>query len=292
MIEARRQLVEPNHSQLSVRRQCDLLGLHRSTCYYEAVPESATNLALMRRIDEQYLRRPYYGSRRMTVWLRGEGEEVNRKRVQRLMRLMGLEVIYPKRRTTVPGAGHKIYPYLLRDVPVTRPNQVWSSDITYVPLRCGFLYLTVILDWYSRYVLSWRLSNTLDVDFCLEALEEALQIARPEIFNSDQGSQFTSREFTGRLESAGVTISMDGRGRALDNVFVERLWRSVKYEDVYLQNYESGAACHAGLACYLKFYCEERPHQSLAYRTPAEVYWEDASSKRRRSASDMCLPGR
>jgi len=268
---------------LSIRRQCGLLGLHRSTCYYEAVPESAANLALMRRIDEQYLRRPYFGSRRMTKWLREQGEKVNRKRVQRLMYLMGLEAIYPKRRTTVAGAGHKIYPYLLRNVVVARPNQVWGTDITYVPLCCGFLYLTVILDWYSRYVLSWRLSNTLAVDFCLEALEEALQIARPELFNSDQGSQFTSQEFTGRLESAGVKISMDGRGRALDNVFVERLWRTVKYEDVYLQNYESGATCHAGLSSYLKFYCKERPHQSLGYRTPAEVYWEE--SPRRRSQS-------
>jgi putative transposase len=259
---------------LSVRRQCELLGLNRSTWYYEPVPESAANLALMRRIDEQYLRRPYYGSRRMTVWLRGEGEEVNRKRVQRLMRLMGLEAIYPKPRTTLPGAGHKIYPYLLRNVAVTRPNQVWSTDITYVPLRCGFLYLTAILDWYSRYVLAWRLSNSLDVEFCLEALEEALGQAHPEIFNSDQGVQFTSREFTGRLESAAVAISMDGRGRALDNVFVERLWRSVKYEEVYLHDYATGVECHAGLSSYLRFYCEERPHQALDYRTPAEVYWD------------------
>jgi putative transposase len=246
------------------------------------VPESAANLALMRRIDEQYLRAPYYGSRRMAVWLRRQGEEVNRKRVQRLMRLMGLEAIYPKRRTSVPGAGHKIYPYLLRNVAVTRPNQVWSADITYVPLRCGFLYLMAILDWYSRYVLSWRLSNTLDGDFCLAALEEALQITRPEIFNSDQGSQFTSREFTGRLESVAVAISMDGRGRALDNVFVERLWRTVKYEDVYLKDYATGAECHVGLGAYLRFYCAERPHQALAYRTPAEVYWGEASGKRRR----------
>jgi putative transposase len=286
----RRQLIEPKHRQLSIRRQCDLLGLHRSTCYYEAVPESAANLALMRRIDEQYLRRPYFGSRRMTQWLRGQGEAVNRKRVQRLMRLMGLEAIYPKRRTSVPAAGHKIYPYLLRNVTVTRPNQVWSTDITYVPLRCGFLYLTVILDWYSRYVLSWRLSNTLDGDFCLEALEEALQIARPEIFNSDQGSQFTSREFTGRLEAAAVAISMDGRGRALDNVFVERLWRTVKYEDVYLHDYTTGVECHAGLTLYLTFYCEERPHQSLAYRTPATVYWGESSGKRRSArAGELAL---
>ena len=246
------------------------------------MPESAANLALMRRIDEQYLRAPYYGSRRMAVWLRRQGEEVNRKRVQRLMRLMCLEAIYPKRRTSMPGAGHKIYAYLLRNVAVTRPNQVWSADITYVPLRCGFLYLMAILDWYSRYVLCWRLSNTLDGDFCLAALEEALQITRPEIFNSDQGSQFTSREFTGRLESAAVAISMDGRGRALDNVFVERLWRTVKYEDVYLKDYATGAECHAGLGAYLRFYCVERPHQALAYRTPAEVYWGEASGKRRR----------
>ena len=239
----------------------------------------------MRQIDEQYLRRPYYGSRRMTVWLNNEGHEVNRKRVQRLMRLMVLEAVYPKPRTTLAGAGHKIYPYLLRDVAVTRPNQVWSTDITYVPLQRGFLYLTAIMDWYSRYVLTWRLSNSLDADFCLEALEEALAGDRPEIFNSDQGVQFTSREFTGRLESAGVAISMDGRGRALDNVFVERLWRSVKYEEVYLHEYTSGAECHAGLSAYLQFYCEERPHQSLDYRTPAEVYWEGRRRGVRRPGS-------
>jgi len=257
---------------LSVRRQCELLGLNRSTWYYEPVPESAAELALMRRIDEQYLQTPFYGSRKMTAWLRREGEAINRKRVQRLMRRMGLEAIYPKPRTTLAGAAHKIYPYLLRNVAVTRPNQVWSADITYVPLRCGFLYLMAILDWYSRYVLSWRLSNTLDVGFCLEALDEALRRARPEIFNSDQGVQFTSREFTSRLESAAVSISMDGRGRALDNVFVERLWRSVKYEEVYLHDYATGAECHAGLSRYLEFYCEERLHQALDYRTPAEVY--------------------
>ena len=265
---------------MSVRRQCELLGLNRSTWYYEVVPESAANLALMRRIDEQYLRRPYYGSRRMTVWLRGQGEEVNRKRVQRLMGVMGLEAIYPKPRTTLPGVGHKIYPYLLRNVVVTRPNHVWSADITYVPLRSGFLYLMAILDWYSRYVLAWRLSNSLDGDFCVAALEEALTGRRPEIFNTDQGVQFTSHEFTSRLESAAVSISMDGRGRALDNVFVERLWRSVKYEEVYLKDYETGAECHAGLSSYLRFYSEERPHQSLGYRTPAEVYWEKVASGR------------
>ena len=265
-------MIEPEHALLSVRRQCELLGLNRATWYYEPTPETAANLALMRRIDEQYLRTPFYGSRRMAAWLQREGEAVNRKRVRRLMRLMGLEAIYPKPRTTIGGTGHKIYPYLLRNVTVARPNQVWSADITYVPLRCGFLYLTAILDWYSRYVLAWRLSNSLDGDFCVDALDEALRRGRPEIFNSDQGVQFTSREFTGRLESAAVAISMDGRGRALDNVFVERLWRSVKYEEVYLHAYTSGAECYAGLKAYLEFYCEERLHQALGYRTPAEVY--------------------
>jgi len=271
-------LIEPGHARLSVRRQCALLGLNRSSWYYEAVPETPANLALMRRIDEQYLRTPFYGSRRMTVWLRREGAEINRKRVQRLMRLMGLEAIYPRPRTTVTVLCHK-YPYLLRNVEIMRPNQVWSADITYVPMRTGYLYLMAILDWYSRYVLAWRLSNSLDTDFCLEALDEALSRGRPEIFNTDQGVQFTSRDFTGRLQAAGVAISMDGRGRALDNVFVERLWRTVKYEEVYLRDYASGADCQAGLTAYLKFYCDERPHQALAYRTPGEVYRGEGAAK-------------
>jgi putative transposase len=265
-------LIDAKHASLSVRRQCELIGLSRSAWYYEPVPESAANLALMRCIDEQYLRTPFYGSRRMAAWLRRQGQPVNRKRVQRLMRRMGLEAIYPKPRTTQAGLGHKIYPYLLRNLTVTRPNQVWSADITYIPLRNGFLYLMAILDWYSRYVLAWRLSNSLDGDFCLEALDEALARTRPEIFNSDQGVQFTSRPFTSRLESAAVAISMDGRGRALDNVFVERLWRTVKYEEVYVHDYLTGAECHAGLSAYLRFYCEERLHQALGYRTPAEAY--------------------
>jgi putative transposase len=267
-------LIEPEHGRLSVRRQCELLDLNRSTWYYEPAAESEVNLALMRRIDEQYLRTPFYGSRRMTAWLQREGHEVNRKRVQRLMRVMGLEAIYPKPRTTVTVICHK-YPYLLRNVEITGPDHVWSADITYVPLRSGYLYLTAILDWYSRYVLAWRLSNSLDSDFCVEALEEALASGRPKIFNTDQGVQYTSREFTGRLKAAAVAISMDGRGRALDNVFVERLWRSVKYEEVYLKDYTTGAECHAGLTGYLKFYCEERPHQALGYRTPLEVYQGD-----------------
>jgi putative transposase len=280
-------LIDPKHGVLSVRRQCELLGLNRSTCYYEAAPETAENLALMRRIDEQFLRTPFYGSRRLTAWLQREGEEVNRKRVQRLMRLMGLEAIYPKPRTTVTVLCHK-YPYLLRNLEITRPDHVWSADITYVPLRSGYLYLTAILDWYSRYVLAWRLSNSLDTDFCLEALDEALARGRPEIFNTDQGVQYTSREFTGRLQAAGVAISMDGRGRALDNVFVERLWRSVKYEEVYLKDYASGAECRAGLAAYLKFYCEERPHQALGYRTPLEAYRAEECDKEESVGRGSC----
>jgi putative transposase len=252
---------------LSIRRQCELLELNRSSWYYEPAGETAENLALMRRLDAQYMATPFYGSRKLAEVL-----GVNRKRVQRLMRLMGLEAIYPKPRTTVRDREHRIYPYLLRSVEVVRPNQVWSSDITYIPMPRGFMYLTVILDWYSRYVLSWRLSNTLDGRFCLEALEEALGRERPEIFNSDQGVQYTALAFTSRLERAGVAISMDGRGRALDNVFVERLWRTVKYEDVYLKGYGTVAELESGLTSYFDFYCHRRPHQALGYRTPGEVY--------------------
>ena len=267
-IEVRRRLIEPEHAELSVRRQCALLELARSTCYYEPGGETAENLAVMRRIDELYVRWPFYGSRRLALEL-----EVNRKRVQRLMRLMGLEAVYPKRRTSRPAAGHKIYPYLLRNVEVVRSNQVWSTDITYVPLARGFVYLVAVMDWFSRYVLSWRLSNTLEGTFCQEALDEALERGRPEIFNTDQGAQFTSTAFTSRLASCGVAISMDGRGRALDNVFVERLWRTVKYEDIYLRDYATPWEAEQGLARYFRFYCEQRRHQSLAYRTPASVYF-------------------
>jgi putative transposase len=251
-----------------VARQCELLGLPRSTCYHTPAGESTENLALMRRIDEEYLRTPFYGSRKL-AWVLS----VNRKRVQRLMRAMGLEAVYPKRRTTRPAAGHKIYPYLLRNVEVTRPNQVWASDITYIPLRHGFLYLAAVMDWYSRYVVAWRLSNTLEGSFCVEALEEALRNGRPEIFNSDQGAQFTSSAFTARLERAGVAISMDGRGRALDNVFVERLWRSVKYEEVYLHAYANGTEARSALTRYFSSYNAVRLHQCLEYRTPDEVYF-------------------
>ena len=239
----------------------------RSTWYYQAAGETSENLSLMRQIDELYLKCPFYGSRKFAELL-----GVNRKRVQRLMRTMGIEAIYPKKRTTWPGAGHKIYPYLLRDVAVIRPDQVWSTDITYVPMRHGFLYLVAVIDWYSRHVLSWRLSNTLSGAFCLEALEDALAGGRPEVFNSDQGSQFTASAFTGRLEACGIAVSMDGRGRAIDNVFIERLWRSVKYEEVYLKDYSTVPEAEESLGLYFRFYSHERIHQSLGYRTPAEVY--------------------
>jgi putative transposase len=248
-----------------------LLGLNRSTVYYEPAPESPENLRLMRLIDEQYTRCPFYGSRRITEWLARNGHEVNRKRVQRLLRVMGLAAIYPKPNLSA-GRGHKVYPYLLREVAVERVNQVWSADITYVPLPSGFMYLAATIDWFSRYVVAWKLSNTLDGPFCQEMLEEALGRGRPEVFNTDQGVQFTSGAWTGRLEGAGVAVSMDGRGRCLDNVFVERLWRSVKYEDVYLKGYERVPELECGLRAYFGFYNTERLHQSLDYRTPAEVY--------------------
>jgi putative transposase len=257
---------------LSVRRQCELLGLNRSSFYYEPIGESAMDLRLMRMIDEQYTACPFYGSRRMTAWLAGRGEELNRKRVQRLMRVMGLEAIYPKPRLSLAGKGHKVYPYLLRGVRIERPDQVWSTDITYVPMTSGFMYLAAVIDWFSRYVIAWRLSNTLDGSFCLEMLEEALGSGKPEVFNTDQGAQFTAAAFTSRLESAEVAVSMDGRGRALDNVFVERLWRSVKYEDIYIRGYETVADLQRGLTGYFAFYNVDRLHQSLGYRTPAAVY--------------------
>jgi putative transposase len=229
----------------------------------------------MRLIDQQFLLTPFYGSRRMTACLERSGEMVNRKRVQRLMAKMGLEALFPRPRTTTAAPDARVYPYLLRDRELTHSDEVWSSDITYVPMRRGFMYLTAVIDWYSRYVLSWRLSNTLEGRFCLEALDEALSRARPEIFNTDQGSQFTSREYTGRLEEAGIAVSRDGRGRALDNVFVERLWRSVKYEDIYIKDYDHVNELESGLTAYFQFYDEERPHQSLDYQTPGEVYRGD-----------------
>jgi putative transposase len=266
-------LVDADHAELSVRRQCELLGLCRSGLYYEPVPESTENLRLMQLIDAEYTAHPFYGSRKIMVFLsHHEGRNINRKRVQRLMRLMGLEAIYPKPRLSMAGRGHRIYPYLLRDVAIVRPDQVWSTDLTYVPMRSGFMYLAAIIDWFSRYVIAWRLSNTLDGRFCVDMLEEALSQGRPEVFNTDQGVQFTAEAFTDRLVKAGVAVSMDGKGRCLDNVFVERLWRSVKYEDIYPHGYERVPELEGGLGRYFPFYNEERPHQSLDYRTPGWVY--------------------
>lgn len=268
----KRGLIDEEHPELSVRRQCELLGLARASLYYQATEETATNLRLMRLLDKEYTRHPFYGSRRLTAWLNGQGKEINRKRVQRLLRLMGLEAIYPKPRLSVGDPSHRVYPYLLRGVGIERVNQVWSADITYVPMPKGFMYLAAIIDWYSRYVVSWRLSNTLDGLFCQEMLDEALGRGRPEIFNTDQGVQFTALAFTERLKQAGVLISMDGRGRCLDNVFVERLWRTVKYENIYLHGYATVAELERGLGSYLRFYNEERLHQSLAYQPPLLVY--------------------
>ena len=258
-----------------MRRQCALLGLARSSLYYEPAAETEANLRLMRLIDQEYTAHPCKGSRTLTAWLRqAQGEEVNRKRVQRLMQVMGLEAIYPKPKLTAAAPAHRIYPYLLRKVRIDRPDQVWSTDITYVPLASGFMYLAAIIDWFSRYVIAWRLSNTLEGWFCLEMLDEALRRGRPEVFNTDQGVQFTAQAWTGRLEAAGVAVSMDGRGRCLDNVFVERLWRTVKYEDIYLWRYEAVPQLHQGLGRYFPYYNEERLHQALGYRTPAQVYQE------------------
>jgi putative transposase len=258
---------------LSLRRQCELLGLHRSTLYYAPAGESAENLHLMRLIDEQYLRTPFYGWPRMTAYLRRQGYVVNAKRVRRLMQKMGVQAIYPKPKTTRAGQEKSVYPYLLRGIEIRHPNFVWSADITYVPMRQGFMYLVAVIDWYSRYVLTWQLSNTLDGYFCLAALQQALQAGRPMIFNTDQGVQFTAHEFTGCLKMADIQISRDGRGRALDNIFIERLWRSVKYEDIYLKDYGTVPELDAGLADYFRFYNHERLHQSLDYRTPAELHF-------------------
>jgi putative transposase len=264
--------VEPGHPDISLRRQCELLGVNRSGLYYQPQGESAENLKLMRLIDEEYTQRPFYGSRRMMQWLHEQGYQVGRHRVGRLMELMGLEAVYPKPRLSQPGEGHKIYPYLLDGVAITRVNQVWSTDITYIRMADGFVYLVAVMDWYSRYVLSWALSLTLELPFCLEALQAALHHGRPEIFNSDQGSQFTSEKFTGELERRGIVVSMDGRGRCLDNIFIERLWRSLKYEEVYLRDYQVVPEARQGIANWFRFYNYQRPHQSLDYQTPAIIY--------------------
>jgi putative transposase len=265
-------VVDRRHLSLSIVRQCRLLDISRSGLYYQPIGISEDDLTLMKLIDRQYLATPFYGARKIAAWLKSQGQRVNRKRVRRLMRIMGLKAIYRHPRTSKPAPGHKIYPYLLGDLRITRPNQVWAADITYIPMAHGFLYLVAIIDWYSRYVLSWRLSNTLGADFCIEALEEALTKGKPDIFNTDQGSQFTSEAFTGLLQQHGVRISMDGKGSYNGNLFIERLWRSVKYEEVYLKAYQDGREARIGLGNYFRFYNTERPHQALGYRTPAEVY--------------------
>jgi putative transposase len=266
-------LVRPDHSELSMRRQCELLGLTRSMLYYLPIEVSAEDVALMKEIDRLFTKWPFYGSRKILLELRNAGHVVNRKRVQRLMQLMGLQALVPGPHTSKPHPDHPIYPYLIGGIDVVRPNQVWAVDITYIPLEHGWGYLVAIIDWHSRAILSWRLSNTMTVDFCVEALEGALrQHGRPEYFNSDQGSQFTSPDFTGVLKREGTTISMDGKGRATDNIFIERVWRSLKYEDVYLHDYATLAEAHAGIAKWIRFYNVRRPHQSLDNRTPMEVY--------------------
>jgi putative transposase len=271
-IDDRRPLVELAHPDLSIRRQCELLGVSRASLYYQPGGESEENLLLMRLLDEQYTQTPFYGRRRMTAWLQGQGYEVNPKRVARLMELIGIEAIYPKPKLSVPGDGHKIYPYLLEGVEVNRVNQVWSTDITYIRMAQGFVYLVAVMDWFSRFVLSWVLSVTMEIAFCIEALEAAFRWGLPEIFNSDQGSQFSSEKFTSVLVSRNIAISMDGRGRCLDNIFIERLWRSLKYEEVYLRDYRLVSEARAGIDRYFQFYNYERPHQSLEYQTPAELY--------------------
>jgi putative transposase len=274
----RRRLVERRHARLSIRRQCELLGVARSGVYRAPPPANDNDLALMRRIDELFTAWPFLGSRRMTTMLRANGYAINRKRVRRLMRKMGIAALGPKPRTSKPAPGHKIFPYLLRGLAIERPNQVWCADITYIPIGRGFLYLVAIMDWASRAVLAWRLSNTMDASFAVAALEEALsRFGRPDIFNTDQGSQFTSTAFTGTLAAAGVRISMDGLGRWMDNVFIERLWRSLKHEDIYLKGYADGREAKIGIAAWIAFYNSRRPHQALGNRTPMAV-WRDGTS--------------
>jgi putative transposase len=275
----RRAKVERAGSELSVRRQCALLNLARSGVYRPRPEPDADDLALMRRIDELYLEKPFYGSRRMTFDLNEEGRGVNRKRVQRLMRLMGLEALVPRPGTSKAAPGNKIYPYLLRGVTISEPNHVWASDITYIPMANGFLYLAAVIDWASRAVLAWRLSNTMDSAFCVEALEEALQNhGKPRIFNTDQGAQFTSAAFTGKLEAAGISISMDGRGRFMDNIFIERLWRSIKYEEVHLKAYADGREARAGIGYWIDFYNHRRPHQAMDNQRPMAVWREGVAN--------------
>lgn len=268
----RRALVESNHPHISISRQCSLLDLPRSSYYYRPCPVSEEDLILMKLMDEQYTEHPSSGSRTMQGILLNSGFSMGRNRIRRLMRVMGLVAVYPKPRTTLVSEGHKKYPYLLRNVVVNRPNQVWCMDITYLRMRRDFVYLTAVMDWYSRYVLGWRLSNTMDSTFCLEAVEEAFSYGKPEIFNTDQGVQFTCEEFTSSLARSNIRISMDGKGRWIDNVFIERLWRSVKYELTYLKEYETCSQLYLDLTDYFKYYNNKRPHQSFNLRSPSQVY--------------------
>lgn len=286
----RRQMVDRGHPSLSVVRQCSLLGVSRSSLYYRAKGASEEDLSLMQEMDRQYLETPFYGSRRMQACLERQGMAASRKRVQRLMRVMGLQAVYRRPRTTRREPEHRVYPYLLRGAQISRPNQVWAADITYLPMARGFLYLVAVMDWHSRYVLAWRLSNTLEAGFCAEALEEALRRGVPEVFNTDQGSQFTSLEFTRVLLEHGVRISMDGKGRYSDNIFVERLWRTVKYEEVYLKAYANAGEARKGLGEYFRFYNELRPHQALGYRTPAEVFHGEREVGKEESSRRRCSP--
>ena len=290
--ERRREMVDRQHPALSTVRQCALIGISRSSVYYRPRVSSQKDLEAMKLIDQQYLATPFYGSRRMKVWLDRQGHPVNRKRVRRLMRTMGLQAIYRRPRTSKPALGHRVHPYLLGGMEITRPNQVWAADITYIPMARGFHYLVAIMDWYTRYVVAWNLSNTLDADFCVETLEEALGKGRPEVFNTDQGSQFTGEAFTELLDRHGVRISMDGKGRYADNIFIERLWRTVKYEEVYLKAYSGGQEARAGLDACSHFYNNQRPHQALGYRTPAEVFNGDLAPSDERSINGELTPGR
>ena len=271
-LDKRRALIESGITPFSQRTQCELLGIHRSGLYYEPQKPNREDLELMRAIDEEYLQHPYYGRRRMTVEMLKKGYFVGQKKIRTAMQLMGLESVYPKPNLSAGDKEHKKFPYLLRGLTINHPDQAWGADITYVPLIGGFGYLFAIIDWFSRYVIEWELSKLLDTEFCMTALKRSLCQKKPEIFNTDQGVQFTSNQFTGRLAESGIQISMDGKGRALDNVFVERLWRSVKYEDIYPKGYESMRGLRQGLTDYFEFYNKRRPHQGLNYRTPAEVY--------------------
>ncbi len=293
----RQAMIDRDHRQLSLVRQCSLLNVSRASVYYRPTPTRAEDLELMALMDRQYpsagsgeaLKTPFYGSRKMKAWLLGKGYLVSRNKVRRLMRLMGLEAIYRRPNTSKPAPGHRAYPYLLKGVDVDRVDQVWAADITYIPMAQGFLYLIAIMDWHSRHVLAWKLSNTMDTGFCVATLEEALNKGRPEIFNTDQGSQFTSEAFTQTLQERGIRVSMDGKGRYLDNIFVERLWRSIKYEEVYLKAYQTVAEARAGINDYLEFYNQQRPHQALGYRTPAEVY-QNGQGEKEGAAQEARLP--